>query len=66
MRYPSQTCVRLSPQRRNSLTATRVRNRQTIALQEIAAAEGAFDDAGVDGYLQRPPAPVTPENEYRR
>jgi hypothetical protein len=43
-----------------------VRNRQTIALQEIAAAEGAFDDAGVDGYLQRPPAPVTPENEYRR
>jgi len=29
MRYPSQTCVRLAPQRRNSLTATLVRDWQT-------------------------------------
>jgi hypothetical protein len=31
MRYPSQTCVRLAPQRRNSPTGTLVRDRQTIA-----------------------------------
>jgi len=30
MRYPSQTCVRLAPQRRNSPTATLVRDWQTI------------------------------------
>jgi hypothetical protein len=31
MRYPSQTCVRLAPQRRNRLTGTLVRDRQTFA-----------------------------------
>jgi hypothetical protein len=31
MRYPSQTCVRLVPQRRNCLTGTLVRDWQTIA-----------------------------------
>jgi hypothetical protein len=31
MRYPSQTCVRLAPQRRNCLTGTLVRDWQTIA-----------------------------------
>jgi hypothetical protein len=36
MRYPSQTCVRLAPQRRNSLTGTLVRNWQTIAFQAAA------------------------------
>ncbi len=32
MRYPSQTCVRLAPQRRNSLTGTLVRGRQNDCL----------------------------------
>ena len=36
MRYPSQTCVRLAPQRRNSPTATLVRDRQTIASRAAA------------------------------
>jgi len=31
MRYPSQTCVRLAPQRRNPLTGTHVLDWQTIA-----------------------------------
>jgi len=31
IRYPSQTCVRLAPQRRNRLTGTPVPDRQTIA-----------------------------------